>query len=185
MNDEASAAAAVNAIAVTCGNCGAGLELPPDARFVTCTYCGSRLELHRSGGAAYTKVLDDLKQHAERIADDVGRIRMQNELEQLDREWMIRREGLMVTGKHGARHVPGKFGTIFGALIAVVFLIFWIGIASSMGAPGFFVLFGVIGLVAAVGGAIHHFAKADQYAQAERDYNRRRAELVRKMDGGG
>ena len=180
MSDEA-----VRAIAVTCNKCGAALDVPAAARFVTCTYCGSRLEVHRSGGAAYTEILDSIEQHTERIAGDVEQIRRENELERLDREWMIRREELMVTGKHGARHVPGRFGAVFGAAVAVVFLIFWIGMASSAGAPGFFVLFGVIGLLVVVGGAIHHFAKAGEYQQAQREYNRRRAELIGKSRGGG
>jgi hypothetical protein len=76
---------------VTYNKCGGALDIPAAARFVTCTYCGSRLEVHRSGGAAYTEVLDAIEQRTERIAEDVGHIRFQNELEQLDREWMMRR----------------------------------------------------------------------------------------------
>jgi hypothetical protein len=175
----------VSAIAVTCNECGAALDVPAGARFVTCTYCGSRLEIHRSGGAAYTEVLDAIEENTERIAEDVGQIRLQNELEQLDREWMMRREQLMVTGRHGSRYVPGKVGALVGAAIAAVFGIFWTVAASSMGAPGFFPLFGVVFVVVAVAGGIYGFTKAGEYEQAERDYQSRRAALLRTRQGVG
>jgi hypothetical protein len=172
---------AVQAIAVTCGKCGAGLELPPDARFVTCTYCGSRLELHRTGGAAYTQVLDSIQQHTERIAGDVERIRRENELERLDREWMMQREQHMVSGKNGSRHVPGRAGSLAGAALAGVFGIFWTGLTISLGAPGFFPLFGLLFIAVAIIGGISAFTKAGDYEEAERAYQRRRAELFRQM----
>jgi hypothetical protein len=175
----------VNAIAVTCNKCGAALDVPAGARFVTCTYCGSRLEVHRSGGAAYTEVLDAIEQNAERIAEDVGQIRLQNELEQLDREWMMRREQFMVSGRHGTRRLPGKVASLVGAAVAGVFGVFWTAAATSMGAPGFFTLFGVVFVLFAVGGGIYAFTKAGDYEQAEREYQSRRAALLRTRQGGG
>jgi hypothetical protein len=180
MND-----AGVSAIAVTCNKCGAALDVPAGARFVTCTYCGSRLEVHRSGGAAYTEVLESIEQHTERIAEDVGQIRMQNEVERLDREWMMRREQLMVTGKNGTRHVPGRFGALIGAAVAGVFGVFWTVTATAAGAPGFFRLFGVFFVLFAIAGGIYAFTKAGEYEQTEREYHRRRAELLGKQQQSG
>ena len=48
------------------------------------------------------------------------------------------------------------FASVFVGLFGVV----WIGIASSMGAPSFFVLFGVIFILLAIGRAIYNFSNA-------------------------
>jgi hypothetical protein len=171
----------IKAIAVACNKCGAGLDLPGDARFVTCTYCGSRLEVHRSGGAAYTEILETISQRTEQIAGNVEAIRWQNELERLDREWMIRRDSLMVSDKHGGRHVPGRGGAIIGSIIAAVVGVIWTGAAGAMGAPGFLVLFGIIFIIVAIAGGLYSFGKAAQYEQAETVYNQRREQLLAKM----
>ena len=173
----------VRAVPVTCSRCGAALDPPAGTRFVTCTYCGTRLEVHRSGGAAYTEILESIHERTEQIAGDVEQIRRQNELEQLDREWMIRRESLMVTGKHGSRHVPGRAGALIGAVIVVVFGIFWIGSAASMGAPGFFPLFGLLVVAVALFAGVAQFMKAGEYERAEQEYQQRREQLQREING--
>jgi high-affinity Fe2+/Pb2+ permease len=89
-----------------------------------------------------------------------------------------------MTGKYGRRYVPGKVGTLIGAAVAAVFGIFWTATASSMGAPGFFPLFGVVFILVAVAGGIYGFAKAGEYEQAEREYQSRRAALLRSGQGG-
>ena len=47
---------------------------------------------------------------------------------------------------------PGRGPSLIGAILALVvgvpFVLFWIGTASKMGAPGFFVFFGIMMLVA-------------------------------------
>ncbi len=48
-------------LSLTCGHCGAPLEVPEETRYVTCGYCSSKLEVHRSGGAIYTEVLEALQ----------------------------------------------------------------------------------------------------------------------------
>src|SRR5687768_2326314 len=70
---------------IACNNCGAALQVSDATRFATCTYCNSQLAVHRTDSAAYTEVLHAVKANTDRIADDVGAIRVQNELEALDR----------------------------------------------------------------------------------------------------
>ena len=62
---------------LTCNQCGASLEVPEETRFLTCTACSSQLEVHRSGSTAYTEVLEAVEP-----------VRVELELEKLDREWM-------------------------------------------------------------------------------------------------
>ena len=175
----------VRTVAVTCNQCGAALDLPPAARFVTCTHCGTRLEVRRTGGAAYTEILDTIQQHTQQIAGDVEQIRRQNDLEQLDREWELRRESLMVSTKHGGRTKPSRIASVFAAVVAVVFGVMWIGGAGATGAPTPMLLFGLLVVGGIVVASIFSFGKAGEYEEAERDYQRRRQQLRQRMDGGG
>jgi uncharacterized Zn finger protein (UPF0148 family) len=170
-------------LSVTCNHCGAPLSVPGDARFVTCTYCGTRLEVHRSGGAAYTAVLNSIDQRTERIERDVAEIKVREQMEQLDREWMIERERFMVRGKNGNVSMPNGPGAVVGSAAAAVFGVFWIFATSSAhGAPTFFPLFGVLFIIAAVVGGLTAVGKAAQYGDAERDYKRRRRELQDQLN---
>jgi len=58
---------------------------------------------------------------------------------------------------------PGRgpsFGGAIGGVVAAVFGVFWTVSASNMGAPGFFVLFGVVFVLMGLGGAAYHFYNA-------------------------
>src|SRR5438045_7513413 len=94
------------AVSVRCNHCGAPLQVAGGARFLTCTYCGAQLEVHRSGGAVYTEVLQEIDQRTERIERDVQQIKRQNAIEALDREWEMRRQTLMVRNKDGSTDAP-------------------------------------------------------------------------------
>jgi hypothetical protein len=169
------------ATSVACNNCGAALEVGPSTRFVTCTYCSSQLEVHRTGAAAYTEVLHAIHQNTQQIAQDVQAIRQQNELEALDREWAIQREQFMTRNEDGSRSVPNATGSVVGAVVAALFGIIWIGFTSSMGGDSLFPLFGVLFIGVAIWAAIHGYRKAGAYAEAERNYQRRREEVMRRM----
>lgn len=108
-------------------------------------------------------------------------IRLQNELERLDREWEMERESYMSTDKYGSRHVPSGGGSLVGGVIAGGFGVFWIIQTTSAPAgtmPAIFPLFGVLLIVLGVGGAIHGFIQADAYRLAHERYQQRRAELL-------
>ncbi len=58
---------------------------------------------------------------------------------------------------------PGRgpsLGSAIGGAIAVVFGIFWTMFAASMGAPGFFVLFGIIFVLAGIGNTVYSLYNA-------------------------
>ena len=54
---------------------------------------------------------------------------------------------------------PSMMGA-FGSAAAVVFGIFWTISAVSMGAPGFFVLFGIVFIALGAANAVYHFKNA-------------------------
>lgn len=182
----------MQATSVSCNHCGAALDVGPGARFATCGYCGSRLEIHRTVSAVYTEVLDRLDQRTEQIAEDVDALRRHAELEALDREWQLRREGMMTKGKDGKLHRPTAAVGLIGAVVMGAFGLLWTivaggiaGTASGMGAPSVFMvfpLFGVVFIVAAVGTGISTVVKAGEYQRAEEAYQKRRAELLRELE---
>lgn len=172
--------AKLDALSVTCNHCGAPLEVPAATQFVTCQYCGARLEIHRSGGAVHTQVLEAIDQRTQRIAQDVDTIKLQNELERIDREWAAERERFMVRGRNGTMGLPGDGGgvgliaSILIGVIAVAFILFWIGTAFSMGAPIVFLIFGVGVLVVVILGIVIAANKSGPYRQAQIRYQDRR-----------
>lgn len=54
---------------------------------------------------------------------------------------------------------PSAMGA-FGSVIAVIFGIFWTITAASMGAPGFFPLFGVLFIIMGIAQAVYNFKNA-------------------------
>ncbi|MEO8376911.1 MAG: hypothetical protein ABI579_04505 [Candidatus Sumerlaeota bacterium] len=87
------------------------------ARYVSCRHCGTSLEVKRSSSAEWTEMLQQVSQNTERIHKEVEAIRVSQEIEQLDREWEMQRDDLMITTKDGARVRPTVGGSIAGIII--------------------------------------------------------------------
>jgi hypothetical protein len=151
-------------------------------------------ELHQSGAltddefaAAKAAVLAKGAEGGE-IGNDQGvqsrleEIKLQNEIARLDREWQLERERYMVTGRFGQRSVPSQFTSVLGGLVIVGFGIVWTSMAASMGAPGFFPMFGVIFICTGLGMSIYSFTKAGEYDRAFESYKRRRSRLIAGPD---
>ena len=165
-------------LSLTCNHCGAPLEVPGDAKFVTCTHCCSRLAVQRSGGAAYTEVLEALEQRTEQIADDVETLKLQGRLERLDREWMLEREQYMVGDKDGRRHFPSKRRGILSLLMIIGFVILWMAIVQSVPTC----LVGLLFIVLVVVTFLTRMQKADQYERRRRHYEREREAILREIE---
>lgn len=172
-------------LSVRCNHCGAPLEVGGESRYVTCSYCSAQLEVHRSGGAVYTEVLGEIGERTERIERDVREIKRQNAIEQLDREWEMRRQHLLVRNKNGSTDVPSAAGGVIGGVIAVIGGFAWMAITAGAGAPAFFTFFGLIFIGAGIFGAVSQLTKADQYSREESAYQSRRAALLRGDGGTG
>lgn len=167
---------------VCCQGCGADLEVDEDIRFVNCNYCGAKLEIVHDRTTTHSRVLEKLERRSDEMAEDLRVIRLQNDLEKLDREWDRELQGLMVTGKNGEKSLPTSMGSVAGGVVAVAFGIAWMGFASSTGAPGPVVLFGFLFIGVAVFGMIRNGAKAGQYRNSHARMQARRADLVRQIE---
>jgi hypothetical protein len=190
---------------LTCSNCGAPLDVPPTAAYVTCRHCGSRLSITRTGSASYTEVLERIGEHTEQMREDLGAIRLQNELEQVDREWQIDREQFRVEGEHGSSLPtgPGMVVAVVVGVVIILFGIFWTIIAGALapsvptGAGGsfpgsgpapansigsWFPLFGVLFVIVAIIAVISYVVKAGGYSNAEAQYKERRKNVLRRVN---
>ena len=119
-------------------------------------------------------------------SDQLGEIKNQNEVAQLDREWELERENYMVAGRRGQRQIPGKISSIFGGIMIVGFGIFWTIMASTTSGPAgrggssLFPLFGVLFIIFGIGMSIYSFVKADKYVEAQEQYRQRRSQLLNR-----
>ena len=60
---------------ITCGNCGAPLQVPPGVRFITCNHCHTSLAVHRSETATYTEKLDEIDARTQEMAGELAQLR--------------------------------------------------------------------------------------------------------------
>lgn len=86
-------------LSLNCNNCGGPLEVAEDTRFVTCGRCGSQLTVEHAGSAAFTRRIFELEQRTDELEQEVGAVRLQNELEQLERDWLNRQQRLASEGE--------------------------------------------------------------------------------------
>ena len=175
-------------IYLTCNKCGASLEVPEATRFLTCTACSSQLEVHRSGSTAYTEVLEAVEP-----------VKLDLELEKLDREWVEE-----VEKQHSAvprlkrRQFAGWIMLLAGFALAFVgvwlhdlgddvrlerLLHPWPGVCMALGA------FAVVGWAVFVLATGSDRRSIGMYNLAEQSYLYRRQQLLQRIesskDGGG
>jgi len=172
-------------INLTCNHCGAPLEVAEGTNFVTCRFCSSRLAVEHSDSAFYTRVIEAIEQQTNALSQDLETIKVQNEIERLDREWQMQREQLCHRGKDGQLREPTVTASIFGSVIFALFGVFWLimgGTAASGGGDKSMlsiislVGFGII--VLAVVGAIRGLPKARKFEDSKVSYESRRRRLV-------
>ncbi|MGN6370584.1 MAG: hypothetical protein ACTHN5_20215 [Phycisphaerae bacterium] len=173
---------------VSCNKCGAALQVPETARFVTCRYCGAQLEVKRTESTISTEVLDRIDQRTADMAEDLDAIRRATEVEQLDREWALKRDALLVRNKNGSTSRPSVTGGLIVIFVGGGFCLFWTIMAfaitagaSHAGAPGaimLFPFFGIAGIAGAVFGGIKMMTASQDFDAAERQYQQRRQEIL-------
>lgn len=165
-----------------CNNCGAPLQVQASTKFCTCSFCGSHLKLRQEGGTVFCEVLGELKARTERIEDDVRRIRLNQELEALDREWEQEEEQFSTRQKDGSYVLPSKSDALLKGAVAAVAGVVWMGFASNTGAPVYVPLLGLFVIGMGIHLGIQGMQKADQFEKRKHIYQQRRARLLREID---
>lgn len=161
-----------------CIHCGATLRVAQDAAYVCCHYCKAELQIVRDGPELTTRLLGEMN---ENLGQKLDVLRMQNEVERLDREWSLERESFMVSNKNGARSLPSVTSSIFaGGLMAVMGLVGTVTVAKAT-APPFVILMPVVLLVAGIVNAFIGTSKASAHDTAEAAYQARRRALLAEL----
>jgi len=171
-------------VPVNCNGCGAALDVGPETRFVTCVQCGARLAVKRSETAAYTEALEELDKKTDAIVEQLAEIRLQNEIERIDREWEQERDRYMISHKNGTKTEPNATMGIVMAIGAGLFVLVWIGFAASMGAPGEFLCFGCVFVVVVALMGVTQVNKAKEYESAYARYRKRRSDAANASNPG-
>ena len=169
-------------IAVRCNHCGAPLQMPADAQFVTCMFCKSELSVQRSEGAISTALLQGISEKTDRIADDLGVLRVQGELELLDREWQMKRETLLVRNRRGILVEPKGQMILIGCLVvffASPFIGWTIGAVMPNGNLAMIIGFFLVAFL--VIRWMRTQRQLSPYRVALGEYERRHAELTQRL----
>ena len=166
---------------LTCGSCGASLDVPEGVLFVNCRHCGSSLKVQRTDSVAFTEVLQTLQEHSDRLADNTEILRLQGLLAQLDRDWDQRSESLKVQGKHGRAYVPGKVSSVMMGIVMSGFGLFWTVAVASSGAPSPMAGFGVLFIILAIAMSLWTFVKAHMYETLQQEYEQNRSKLMTRL----
>ncbi len=172
----------MNVRKLCCQGCGADLEVDEGIRFVNCNYCGARLEIVRDATTTHSRLLDQIEKRTGEMAKDLKVIRLQNDLEQLDREWEQNRARYLVKNKNGHVSEPSPIGAVVGGVVVIGFGIFWMVMASSMGAPGIFPLFGLLFIGLALFGMFSSMSKSQGLRNGRTDHRRKRDQLLAEIN---
>ncbi len=169
-------------VTLRCANCGAPLSVKHRARFVACNFCDSQLEIHREKSATYSTTTDNThKARTRKLEKSIERLQFTNELERLDQAWLMEQDQYMKTGDDGERSVASH-GSALGTLVTGVGLVVFTlhSLAYRFPAP-VTIIAGLVSL-AVFASALHEMHKADRYKQARHDYERRRYDLLARMN---
>ena len=111
-------------------------------------------------------------------------LQLYQELETLQREWILERERYLIRDARGRvsspdlDHRTASFGTIFGVLVLLFFIFF----TAGMGAPFLVPMGGGIVLLIFVLPLTRKSDRANPYRAALRRYEQRREEIVKEME---
>jgi Flp pilus assembly protein TadB len=172
---------------LVCAGCGAAIEAADDAPPVACPHCGARVTRQPAPapaeGASFVgpASLQEAAREVERIAAEAEGARLRSELERMDREWRAyceQRSGKPMGLASGSLSNGALMILVFGILLVLLGLV--VDFSFMAAAPGVLVIIG--GLAACVASAARDARRATDTA---RQYETRRAEIVRRLEAGG
>jgi hypothetical protein len=165
---------------VCCQGCGANLEVDESIRFVTCNYCHARLEVVHDTSTTHTKLLEELDQRTESMAREIKVLKLENELERLDREWESVRQSKMIHSKNGSVSEPDSASATGAGIMVIVLGVGWMIFAASVGA-GPSPIFGLLFIGGGIYVMISGNAKASEFQSLRSRYQMRRGKLISEI----
>ncbi len=107
-----------------CNHCGINLKVNPKILFFTCSNCGSSLTVKSSGNILYTEVIKNTEDNANILVDNSKRLLKEQEIERLDREWLLKREQFKLNSSEGEERYPEKAANMSNFIGGIIFLLF-------------------------------------------------------------
>jgi len=107
---------------------------------------------------------------------------LQNQLDQIDREWAVLRDNVMASRRRGSRSRPsvakGRFLILYGIVAGGALIV----LGASLGRRWIFSLLGIFLIGVCVIGGLTAINKAGQLDIARRSYESRRRQLVEAIE---
>lgn len=166
---------------VACNNCGAPLTVPEGVNFVTCSHCNSQLAVKRNESILYTERLTQLEGRTDTMADELQRLKMQQELNRLDDDWNSEKQTYMIRQKNGAGNLPDEGAAIMGPVVSIIGLIV-LGVVMLSVRDGIqFMCLPMLLFAALVAWICYdYYNKLNSYNQAIAAYYSRRDQIVER-----
>lgn len=161
---------------VPCNNCGASLSINTSTNFIKCNYCGTSLKVKRSSESTFTEILAGIDQKTDHIAKDTRIIRIQNDIEMLDRDWKEGEKAFFVKDGEKGLHIPTRSG-IQSWWFSAVLIACGGFILSLLTEVPFFFIIALFLTVYAVLKALYLMDKLDEYEKSKGEYEEQRKQL--------
>ncbi len=167
---------------LTCGACGANLEVPEEVYFVNCRHCGASLKVQWADHVVLTVVTDTILDTTDRLQLNTEILVFQGRLAQLDREWDQASRKFMVRGRRRGYHVPSILLTAIAGFVMASFawLFSFLAILFTGFEPffGIGLLFTVLAIYLVTSSAIMVY----EFNSALSEYESRRRELILSIE---
>ncbi|MEO5715749.1 MAG: hypothetical protein ABIT37_19880 [Luteolibacter sp.] len=166
---------------VCCQGCGADLQIDESIRYVTCNYCNARLEIVHDTTVTHSRQLDKIERTTDHLAQKLKVLELQNDLENLDREWEKFRNAALDRDEKGQLCEPSAAASILAGIVGIGAGIAWILGCITNGVWGMallsFPIFGISIWIMKNGGE-----KAEIYRVQRFRYSTARKTLVHRLE---
>ncbi len=120
------------------------------------------------------------------LATDMDELKLQNQLAQLELDWIKEREQYMVANRYGGQNPPAPIAAILfwaslGGIFGVVMTIWGFTVRMPRGGPNPIPWYGLTIVAIAITGGAFCCVQASFYEEALRQYHRRRRKLQNRQ----
>ena len=153
-------------------------------RFASCGHCGLRLRIQTDASGTHAEAVEELAQRQDAMAEELGRIRLGQEIDRLDREWAEERERHLVSGRDGGRRMEpmdARTARMLQRLCLPIVGIMGLVMVGT-GLPWWVLLLLPLLYLQACWQIRRLAAAGEPFHEARERYERRRAELVAQRE---
>ena len=159
----------MNAIAISCCNCGAPLEVGDDTKYVSCTHCNSRLIIERSDNAAHTKIIKQLEEKTNALCVQIRLLKLQRDLDRLETGAVVAQRYRRFQNQQ-QQECPAVVGLLITVLVCAI-----LATAAIVGGSwGYLIVIGVITILVAFVQIVLHLDEENARRLRERKTQRTR-----------